>query len=212
MQTKEKILWEALQLFSQRGYEAVSVRELAGAVGIRESSLYNHFKGKQDIFDSLVDACWERARDYFRQEGLPFFPDDDLTVFAQPDPAKLSQTLSDIFRYFFDDPWAKQFRKLLLLSQYSDPHAQELYRKLYRDYPLHVQTAVFQSLMQAGRCPPGDAAAMALLFYGGVFLLLHTCDSWQEAEPQFIAHVAQFTRQQGIYIVEGKSDENPNNL
>ena len=51
METRERILWEALGLFAQKGFEAVSVRELAGAVGIRESSLYNHFKSKQDIFD-----------------------------------------------------------------------------------------------------------------------------------------------------------------
>ena len=46
METKARILWEALELFSSKGYKGVSVRDIAGAVGIRESSLYNHFKGK----------------------------------------------------------------------------------------------------------------------------------------------------------------------
>lgn len=198
MQTKEKILWEALGLFAQRGFEAVSVRELAAAVGIRESSLYNHFKSKQDIFDSLVDTCWQKARAYFQEQGLPFSAEDDLTVFAEQDPAKLGSTLANIFRYFFDDPWARQFRRLLILSQYSNCKAKELYVKLYRDYPLHMQTAVFHNLMQTGHCPPADPASMALGFYGGVFLLLHTCNSWQEAEPQFMQHLRQFTHQHAI--------------
>ncbi len=55
MKTREKILKEALILFSERGFHAVSVRDIAKAVGIKESSLYNHFKNKQDIFDSIVD-------------------------------------------------------------------------------------------------------------------------------------------------------------
>lgn len=41
MTTKEKIVETALDLFSQRGYDGVSVRDIARAVGIRESSLYN---------------------------------------------------------------------------------------------------------------------------------------------------------------------------
>ena len=56
MTTKDKILKEAFYLFSERGFHAVSVRDIARAVGIKESSLYNHFKNKQDIFDRIVDV------------------------------------------------------------------------------------------------------------------------------------------------------------
>lgn len=196
--TKEKILWEALDLFSQQGVAAVSMRQLAKAVGIRESSLYNHFASKQDIFDSLVEACWEKAQGYFAQQGLPFSYKEDLSVFSQRDLTRLGDTVSQVFRYFFEDPWNQRFRKLLLNSQQADPRVKALYRSLYRDYPLQVQEAVFSGLMEAGLFPQGDPAAMALGFYGGVFLLLHTCDTWQEAEPQFLAHFRQFARQQGL--------------
>ena len=47
---------------------------------------------------------------------------------------------------------------------------------------------------------------MALGFYGGVFLLLHTCESWEEAQPRFMAHLRQFTRQQGF--AAGTEEEN----
>ena len=52
--TKERILSEALTLFAQKGYEAVSVEEIAAAVGIKAPSLYKHYKGKRDIFDHIV--------------------------------------------------------------------------------------------------------------------------------------------------------------
>ena len=51
---KERIMDVALHMFAERGYEAVSIRDICGVVGIRESTLYYHYKNKQDILDSLV--------------------------------------------------------------------------------------------------------------------------------------------------------------
>ena len=42
--TKERILLEALKLFSNEGYEAVSVEQIAVAVGIKAPSLYKHLR------------------------------------------------------------------------------------------------------------------------------------------------------------------------
>ena len=58
--TKELILLEALKLFADKGYEGVSVRDIAAEVGIRQSSLYKHFESKQDIFDTLVETMKNR--------------------------------------------------------------------------------------------------------------------------------------------------------
>ena len=52
--TKDKILRKALHLFSRDGYEAVTVEKIAMAVGIKAPSLYKHYKGKRDIFDTIV--------------------------------------------------------------------------------------------------------------------------------------------------------------
>ena len=54
--TKQRILDKALELFSARGYDSVSVGEIAEAVGIRAPSLYNHFPGKQAIFDAIMES------------------------------------------------------------------------------------------------------------------------------------------------------------
>ena len=44
--TRQMILTQALRLFSENGYDAVSVGEIAAAVGIKAPSLYNHFRSK----------------------------------------------------------------------------------------------------------------------------------------------------------------------
>ena len=58
--SKQKILDEALRLFSTQGYEATSIGQITDAVGIRKASLYSHFKSKQEILDTLIEEMIER--------------------------------------------------------------------------------------------------------------------------------------------------------
>ena len=50
---KEKILNTAIDLFSNKGFNAVSVRDITRGVEIKESSLYNHFKSKDEILETI---------------------------------------------------------------------------------------------------------------------------------------------------------------
>ena len=52
---KDIILVTALYMFSERGYKEVTVRQIAHAVGIHVSSLYNHFASKEEILTALYD-------------------------------------------------------------------------------------------------------------------------------------------------------------
>ena len=52
--TKKSILLSALGLFARDGYEAVPVSAIAGELGITKGALYNHYKNKRDIFDSIL--------------------------------------------------------------------------------------------------------------------------------------------------------------
>jgi len=66
--TKENILHTALRLFARDGYEAASVSDIAGELGMTKGALYKHYKNKRDIFDSIVERIYqmdvERAKKY----------------------------------------------------------------------------------------------------------------------------------------------------
>ena len=62
-----QVLKTATRLFTERGYEASSIRDLAAELAIRPSSLYHHFPGKQDI---LFTICFGMQRD-FNAQVLP---------------------------------------------------------------------------------------------------------------------------------------------
>lgn len=53
--TKELIFETAILLFAEQGYKGTSIRQIARKVGIKESSIYNHYEGKRDILDSILD-------------------------------------------------------------------------------------------------------------------------------------------------------------
>ena len=66
MNTKQRIMDEALTLFAEKGYGNVFVGQIAEAVGIKAPSLYKHYKSKQDIFNAILD---EMKRRYDMQAG-----------------------------------------------------------------------------------------------------------------------------------------------
>lgn len=58
--TREKIQDVALELFGEQGYDKTSLREIAERLGVTKAALYYHFKTKEEIITSLLQAAGER--------------------------------------------------------------------------------------------------------------------------------------------------------
>lgn len=70
----ERIRQAALLRFAAQGYDATSMSEIAGDVGIKTPSIYAHFTGKQALFLQLVDFASAQELDLTRkalQRGEP---------------------------------------------------------------------------------------------------------------------------------------------
>jgi len=77
----DQVLESATRLFTEKGYEAASVRDLAAELEIRPSSLYHHFPGKQHI---LFAICMRMQTD-FNAQVMP-----ELVANRPPDEAVAS--------------------------------------------------------------------------------------------------------------------------
>ena len=102
--TKQKILDKALELFSEYGYDSVSVGQIAQAVGIKAPSLYNHFPGKQAIFDAIVESTAARYAE--GTDRLSVHVQDarrDVPEFSQITADELFDKLRQVFLYSLHD-------------------------------------------------------------------------------------------------------------
>ena len=55
-QTKESILQASLELFQEQGYGGTSMRQIAKRAGIALGGIYNHYAGKEEIFEAVLLA------------------------------------------------------------------------------------------------------------------------------------------------------------
>ena len=63
---REEILDAAAELFTTQGFANTSTRSIADAVGIRQSSLYHHFKTKDDILEDLLQGTVSGGLEFAR--------------------------------------------------------------------------------------------------------------------------------------------------
>ncbi|MBR0516680.1 MAG: helix-turn-helix transcriptional regulator, partial [Firmicutes bacterium] len=105
--TREKILNTALQLFARDGYEAVSVSDIAGALGITKGALYRHYQNKRDIFDSIVRRMEERDRQQAAEHGVPEGTAEEMPgTYEAADPQNTLAFSKAMFRYWTEDEFA----------------------------------------------------------------------------------------------------------
>jgi AcrR family transcriptional regulator len=152
MNTREKIMDVALHMFSERGYEAVSIRDICGEVGIKESTLYYHFKNKKDILDSLV----EKFRSHI--DGLLTHVDEITEKPAEKKGKDIENQMVDSYMmdsYLFD-PFCNLMLRLMMIEQFHNEEIRALYEKTLFTDPLEIQMNIFKKLAATGVFPEKD--------------------------------------------------------
>ena len=202
MNTKKRILDEALTLFSENGYGNVYVAQIAEAVGIKAPSLYKHYKSKQDIFNAILD---EMKKSYDKQASMLNISGEDAVsdaeVYSDIGEDELVRMATGLFLYFLHDDYAQKFRKMLTIEQFRDSELAHLLTKEYADKPLSYQSAMFSMLCEKGVLRKYDPDVMTLHFYAPIYFLLTVCDREPQREAESTEllkrHIRQFSRLYG---------------
>lgn len=195
--TKEIILFKALKLFADNGYDGVTVRDIASEVGIMQSSLYKHYKSKQEIFDTLVQTMQTQFKEASATFHLPEGTLDEMAnEYANGRNSVLKNISSSIFHYYLKDPYASQFRKMLSIERYKDKEIERIYREIFIDTAILYQTTLFREMIEQGFMRKADPEIMALQFFAPIFVLLNKYDCVPEKENEAIEllekHIDQF--------------------
>ena len=198
--TREALLDAALDQFSRKGFGGTSIRDLAGAVGIRASSVYKHFSSKQAILDALIERADERLGSVAADLGTTFAAGGDAADAATVYRGASEETLLAIARGMLDtvlhDPRLALLRRLLTVEQYREADAAARYHDYFIVRPLAFQTELFRSLLATGDFREGlDPEQVALAFFGPVHLLIGLAESdEQRADALLAGHIRHFRR------------------
>lgn len=205
MTTKEKIIDEALTLFSISGFNAVTVEEIAKGVGIKAPSLYKHYKSKLCIFNAIIEEMQSRYLQQMEQlhmNGLT--PEIDIPIFENITEQQLLQIGQVLFSYFLHDEYNRKFRKMLILEQFNNETIRNIYVNQYFDNPISFQETVFFSLINQKLMRKYDPKIVAIHFYAPINFLIALCDAQPEREIEAFAllekHIKQFN---SIYRIGG---------
>lgn len=163
-ETREKILNISLDLFSQKGYSAVSIRDICKYVKIKESSVYYHFKNKQAIFDELLCQFQKTANDIMKQ----------FEIFLSTNQEQLGddfymKTCKYFFEHYLMDDFCNKVIRLMLIEQFNNNDVKKAYNYWMFIQPLKFQSNIFQMLMELGLIAKADSEYIAIKYYAPIF-------------------------------------------
>lgn len=162
--TRRDILDRSLELFAFRGFTGASMREIARAVGVRESALYHHFSNKNAILSAIL---------------------------SESGPGAITALLSDELVSHVAVMGGHQFLRMLgdtVLTLWVTPRERHLIRLVMSEWPrlkeaglldLPVQVAavrrkvesLFKRFVDAGVIREIDPKATALRFLGPLIVI-----------------------------------------
>lgn len=161
--TKEKIKETALELFSREGYKGASIRQIAKAVGIRESAFYNHFKTKQELISSIFDEISNNAG------GTNLLTDDLLDEIVNP--RKFMFSFSEkLFRHW-DTPGERRLYRLLLVEEFREYEIDKPGIKNILDESRKIWEMIFTQMIKHGLISKQEPSILANEFIAPLFFI-----------------------------------------
>ena len=193
--TRQRILDAALALFSARGYDSVSVGEIAKAVGIKAPSLYNHFPSKRAIFDAIVEAtAAQYEADTDKIDIHVQNVAQDIPAFTEITADALFEKVRQIFLYSLHDENISRFRRMMTIEQFRSPELAALYSRRYVERVLDYHAGIFRALIAAGEIQAEDSDTLAMLYVAPVLTLIGVCDRQPEQETECLARLEAHVR------------------
>lgn len=202
MDTKKKILEVSLALFAQKGFDGVSVREIAKEVGVRESALYKHYKNKEDILDKIIEEMISSIRNGYELRHVPETLTEGVAEgYRNISEEQLCEMSWSIFKMFTEEPKLSNFRRLLMREQFHNKTFAKYYDKFFIEGVIESQAKTFLQLVDSGLFRKADERIIALHFYGPILLLFQQYDCEPEKKDEIkgmlFKHVRAFGENYG---------------
>jgi len=159
--TKEKILKVSLKLFATKGYKATTVRDIAGAMGVKQSALYNHFKNKDEILETLISNLTSSAI-------VTLFDGKEAEELQKQGKALLA-SIATTFKLLSFDGQNEALYKLLMQEIFRNERIREIYNEHFYQENVKKLSGILFSMMQSEQIKSFDPLLLANEFFSPLF-------------------------------------------
>lgn len=165
MNSREKFILTATELFAKHGYSGVSVRDISNVLGMRESALYKHFSSKADLFNTIIQTAKEKLETYQKS----------IVIDANSVKNTLINAQLGLFDLYTTDAFMNRFRKIMIISQYEDNESNKRYHEMFIDKSIRYYQEVFKEIATQKKLKI-DTRIIAYELFAMTFLILQEND------------------------------------
>jgi AcrR family transcriptional regulator len=186
--TKTHILEVALKLFAENSYHGASIRDIAKEIGKRESSIYNHFKSKEEIFEQIISNFSSR------NFGPIILTDKLINNISKPE--KFFTMLGENLILFWNSEQERMFIKILLGIRNIENSKEQYTLENYLEDFRNLCDFIFKEMISHKFIKKFDVGILSQEFISPLFLfqieLLHGLKSEKEQKSLLKNHVEFF--------------------
>ena len=147
--------------FSSKGFKATTVRDIAGSIGIKQSALYNHFKNKDAILETLI-------RDLTSSAIVTLFDDKDASELHK-EGKSLLMGIATTFKLLSFDRQNEALFKLLMQEIFRNERIREIYNEHFYQENAKKLSGIFFGMMQEETIKSSDPLLLANEFFSPLF-------------------------------------------
>lgn len=186
------VLDSALRLFSQNGYGATSVRQIAEEAGVSVGAVYHHFPDKESMFRALI----EEYKAITNEPRFPFYRAIRTGLFPN-NLEQLGYAARDSVRQYRD------YQALFLVDviEFQGDHVREFYTGMAERFSAFIEEQREKGDDMSARMRPGVSARSALLLVSRLFfsyfqmeILFGVAEPFGKSSAEMVQEVADILR------------------
>jgi len=186
--TKEKLFYSSVYLFSTKGYANVGIREISRSVGIKPSSFYNHYPSKEALFKEILESFRQMMKKVvFSDEEIERIADEgDIGVFFIQNMERFSSVTGN--------PLFQTLLQIIQMESFTNHVAFELAAQnlyyLRKDYT----EKVLKKMIEKGHIKPCNPAIITSEYYYTLKGLLDEyllCEVWDKDTSDIMLKIKQ---------------------
>ncbi|RMF33991.1 MAG: TetR/AcrR family transcriptional regulator [Chloroflexi bacterium] len=168
---RQRILEEAARLFVTQGYDGISMREIAEAVGVSKAGLYYHFRDKEDLLLAVLTAYLDEVERLIQE--------------ARRQNATAREQVAQFLRGIFAQPLEKR-AIIRLASQemaHLHPETRAAFGRLYREKFIAQVEAILQEGVDRGELALSDVRLATWMLLGMAYPFFYPAHAREMGPP-----------------------------